>query len=247
MATDPARLVAFDVLHAVADQDAYANIELSRMLRERRLSARDAAFATELVGGTLRMRGAYDAVIAQLVDRDLDDPVRDALRLGVHQLLSMRVPTHAAVGTTVDLVKKRIGHRPSGLVNAVLRKVADRTLEDWLAGHPMAERGLRRFEPIVRTDDVATFEHGGRALHGQARERATQHVGAGHGALTSMIAAHTLITAKAQHDGTAGHLRRVVVAQHLVQTESVAGLAGIHAALPDRSIDCHTFACLTVR
>ena len=140
MATDPARLVAFDVLRAVADQDAYANIELSRMLRERRLSARDAAFATELVGGTLRMRGAYDAVIAQLVDRDLDDPVRDALRLGVHQLLSMRVPTHAAVGTTVDLVKKRIGHRPSGLVNAVLRKVADRTLDDWLAGRPTAER-----------------------------------------------------------------------------------------------------------
>jgi 16S rRNA (cytosine967-C5)-methyltransferase len=140
VATDPARLVAFDVLRAVADQDAYANIELSRMLRERRLSARDAAFATELVGGTLRMRGAYDAVIAQLVDRDLDDPVRDALRLGVHQLLSMRVPTHAAVGTTVDLVKKRIGHRPSGLVNAVLRKVADRTLDDWLAGRPTAER-----------------------------------------------------------------------------------------------------------
>ena len=43
MATDPARLVAFDVLRAVADQDAYANIELSRMLRERRLSARETA------------------------------------------------------------------------------------------------------------------------------------------------------------------------------------------------------------
>jgi 16S rRNA (cytosine967-C5)-methyltransferase len=140
VASDPARLLAFDVLRAVAEQDAYANIELSRLLRDRRVTGRDAALATELVGGTLRMRGAYDAVIAQLVDRPLDDPVRDALRLGTHQLLSMRVPQHAAVGTTVDLVKRRIGHRPAGLVNAVLRKVAGRTLEEWLEGRPVAER-----------------------------------------------------------------------------------------------------------
>ena len=140
MAPDPARLVAFDVLRAIDEQNAYANIELSRLLRERRVSGRDAALATELVSGTLRMRGAYDAVIDQLVDRPLDEPVRDALRLGVHQVLSMRVPSHAAVGTTVDLVKKRIGHRPSGLVNAVLRKVGARSLDDWLAGRPLAER-----------------------------------------------------------------------------------------------------------
>jgi 16S rRNA (cytosine967-C5)-methyltransferase len=140
VATDKARLVAFDVLRAVDEQDAYANIELSRLLRERRVSGRDAALATELVGGTLRMQGAYDAVIDQLVDRTLDAPVRDALRLGIHQLLSMRVPTHAAVGTTVDLVKQRVGHRPSGLVNAVLRKVAGRTFEDWLAGCGVADR-----------------------------------------------------------------------------------------------------------
>jgi 16S rRNA (cytosine967-C5)-methyltransferase len=132
--------VAFDVLRAVAERDAYANIELSRLLRDRRVGGRDAAFATELVGGTLRMRGAYDAVIDQLVGRALDEPVRDALRLGAHQLLSMRVPSHAAVGATVDVVKKRIGHRPTGLVNAVLRKIDARSLDDWLAGRPLAER-----------------------------------------------------------------------------------------------------------
>jgi 16S rRNA (cytosine967-C5)-methyltransferase len=137
---DAARLLAFDVLRAVAERDAYANLELSRLLRDRRVNGRDAALATELVGGTLRLRGAYDAVVDQLVDRTLDDPVRDALRLGAHQLLSMRVPTHAAVGTTVELVKQRIGHRPAGLVNAVLRKVADRSLEEWLQGRSLAER-----------------------------------------------------------------------------------------------------------
>jgi 16S rRNA (cytosine967-C5)-methyltransferase len=138
--TDPARSVAFDVLRAVADRDAYANLELSRLLRDRRMSGRDAALATELVSGTLRMRGAYDAVLEQLVDQRLDDTVRDALRLGTHQLLSMRVPAHAAVGTTVDLVKQRIGHRPAGLVNAVLRKVGTRSLDDWLGGRPIFER-----------------------------------------------------------------------------------------------------------
>lgn len=140
MPADPARLVAYDVLRAVDEKDAYANLELSRLLRERRLDGRDAALATELVGGTLRMRGAYDAVLDQLVDRRIDAPVRDALRLGAHQVLSMRVPGHAAVSTTVDLVKRRIGHRPAGLVNAVLRKVGSRSLDDWLAGSSLADR-----------------------------------------------------------------------------------------------------------
>ena len=59
---DPARLVAFEVLRAVGDQDAYANLELSRLLRESRLSGRDAALATELVGGTLRLQGSYSYI-----------------------------------------------------------------------------------------------------------------------------------------------------------------------------------------
>ncbi len=138
--TDPARLVAFDVLRAVDEKDAYANLELSRLLREHRLTGRDAALATELVGGTLRLQGAYDDVIDRLVPRKLDAAVRDALRLGAHQLLSMRVPTHAAVDTTVTLVKERIGHRPAGLVNAVLRKVAARDGNGWLEGRPLAAR-----------------------------------------------------------------------------------------------------------
>ncbi|HEX4190540.1 MAG TPA: transcription antitermination factor NusB [Marmoricola sp.] len=138
--TDPARLVAFDVLRAVADKDAYANLELSRLLRERNVGGRDAALATELVGGTLRLRGSYDDIIDRLVGRELDGAVRDALRLGTHQLLSMRVPTHAAVDTTVALVKEQIGHRPSGLVNAVLRKVSARPLGEWLEGRPLSVR-----------------------------------------------------------------------------------------------------------
>lgn len=149
-----ARLVAFEVLRAVDEQDAYANLELARRIRERRLPARDAALATELASGTLRMRGAYDAVLDPLVHRSLDPPVRDALRLGTHQLLSMRVPAHAAVTTTVALARQQVGHRVAGFVNAVLRKVAEHPLEDWM---DLLDAGLatRTSHPQWVVDELA--------------------------------------------------------------------------------------------
>jgi 16S rRNA (cytosine967-C5)-methyltransferase len=129
---DAARRTAYDVLRAVADRDAYANLLLPSLLAERGLTGRDAAFATELTYGTLRGRGTYDAILAACSDRDkLDPPVRDVLRLGAHQLLATRVGHHAAVATSVDLAKDVCGPRPSGFVNAVLRRVATRDLEAW--------------------------------------------------------------------------------------------------------------------
>ena len=132
---DAARLLAYDVLVAVREQDAYTNLLLAALLRERGVTGRDAAFATELVSGTIRRQGTYDAVIAACVDRPLtkvDAGVLDALRLGAHQLLAMRVPTHAAVSTTVELVRERVGHGPAGFVNAVLRKIAAHDLAGWV-------------------------------------------------------------------------------------------------------------------
>ncbi len=131
--TDPARRAAYDVLRAVADRDAYANLLLPALLSERGLTGRDAAFATELTYGTLRGCGTYDAILATCSDRDdLDPPVRDVLRLGAHQLLATRVGRHAAVSTSVDLAKDVCGPRPSGFVNAVLRRVATRDLDEWI-------------------------------------------------------------------------------------------------------------------
>jgi len=122
------------VVRAVADRDAYANLLLPALLAERGLTGRDAAFATELTYGTLRGLGTYDAILAACSDRDqLDPPVRDVLRLGAHQLLATRVGSHAAVATSVDLAKDVCGPRPSGFVNAVLRRVATRDLEAWIA------------------------------------------------------------------------------------------------------------------
>jgi 16S rRNA (cytosine967-C5)-methyltransferase len=133
--TDPARTVAFDVLREVAESDAYANLVLPPMLRSRGLSGRDAAFATELTYGTLRLRGRYDAIIAECVDRPLDRidaPVLDVLRLGAHQVLGMRVPAHAAVSETVGLARQRVGAGSAQFVNAVLRKITRTELEEWL-------------------------------------------------------------------------------------------------------------------
>jgi 16S rRNA (cytosine967-C5)-methyltransferase len=135
-AVDPARTAALDVLHAVRDRDAYANLLLPKLLRDRGLTGRDAAFATELVYGTLRGQGLYDAILTACVDRDFADihgPVLGALRLGTHQLLAMDVPSHAAVSTTVDLVRAGPGEGPSRFANAVLRRVGRRTMDEWVA------------------------------------------------------------------------------------------------------------------
>ncbi|WP_275888271.1 transcription antitermination factor NusB, partial [Nonomuraea lactucae] len=131
-ARDQARNAAFDIMRAVDERDAYANLLAPRLLRERGLKGRDAALATELAYGTLRGLGTYDAIIAMCGDREPDPDVRDALRLGAHQLLRMRVPPHAAVGTTVDLVRLRIGAGAAKFVNAVLRKIGSRTLAEWI-------------------------------------------------------------------------------------------------------------------
>jgi 16S rRNA (cytosine967-C5)-methyltransferase len=144
---DAARLAAYDVLVAVREQDAYTNLILPTMLRSRGITGRDAAFCTELVSGTVRRRATYDAVLAASVNRPLekvDAAVLDALRMGAHQILAMRVPSHAAVATTVDLVRQRVGHGPAGFVNAVLRKVAARDLDAW----------LRRVAPDPAADPV---------------------------------------------------------------------------------------------
>ena len=133
--TDPVRLVAFHVLRAVAERDAYVNLVLPAMLTEHQIAGRDAAFATELVHGTIRRQGTYDAVIDRVASKGIatiDSPVLDALRLGAHQLLSMRVPAHAAVSTTVDVVRREVGHKPVHFANAILRSIGKRDLDEWL-------------------------------------------------------------------------------------------------------------------
>lgn len=130
---DPARRAAYRTLRRVTGEGAYANLVLAHEARG--LSTRDAAFATELTFGTCRALGTYDEVLQAVSSRpvaQLDPPVLDLLRLGVHQLLAMRVPQHAAVDATVTLTKAEVGPRVAGFVNAVLRKVAVDDLPGWV-------------------------------------------------------------------------------------------------------------------
>lgn len=168
---DPARLAAFEVLRAVASDDAYANLVLPASIRKHRLGRQDAGFATELAYGALRAQGTYDAILALCVDRplaQLDPAVLDALRLGVHQLMAMRVPPHAALDQTVGLARAVIGAGPSSLINAVLRKVARRSFAEWLDAltegieDPIRISSLRHSHPewIVRTMRQSLVNHG---------------------------------------------------------------------------------------
>ncbi|MEY4102697.1 MAG: hypothetical protein RIR88_831 [Actinomycetota bacterium] len=130
----PARAVAFDVIMSVELDDAYANLALPSRIREAGLDTADAALATELTYGTLRMQGFYDRVISNAAARDvdtIDTPTLVILRLGVHQLLSLRVPDHAAVDEAVNMAEHFASRGAVGFVNAVLRRISRRDLADW--------------------------------------------------------------------------------------------------------------------
>lgn len=169
---DPVRLLAHRVLSAVETDDAYANLVLPGALREAGLEGRDAAFATELVYGTLRLQGRYDAMIAATIQgrgvERLQPAMRIALRMGAHQIHAMRVPTRAAVYETVNVVKVVAGPAPVAMANAVLRRIADRSLEDWEADLLAGPDGLATWESHPRWI-VSAFRQA-LALDGRAAE-----------------------------------------------------------------------------
>ena len=132
--SDPARVAAYRTLRAITADDAYANLALAEHTAG--LSARDAAFATELVAGSCRALGLYDAIIASAGGRPLrtlQPAVIDLLRLGAHQLLELRVPSHAAVAATVELAREVLSQRVTGVVNAILRKISALDADGWAA------------------------------------------------------------------------------------------------------------------
>jgi 16S rRNA (cytosine967-C5)-methyltransferase len=132
---DPARQAAFDVLRAVSERDSYANLALPALLRERGITGRDAAFATELTYGTCRTRGLLDAVISAAAGRppeQIDPVLLDLLRLGAYQLLRTRVEPHAAVSTTVEQAGIEFDSARAGFVNGVLRTISRRDEQSWV-------------------------------------------------------------------------------------------------------------------
>ncbi len=128
---DPTRDAAFALLSAVLDHHRPLEEALDALPP---LAARDRAAAHRLAAATLRRLGTLDAVLEPLLRKAPPDPVRHILRLGAAGLLLLDTPGHAAVATAVALART-CGFAPfTGLVNAVLRRVA--------AAGPAALEGL---------------------------------------------------------------------------------------------------------
>ena len=150
---DPARTVALDVLLRQEKEEAWVDRAFSAEAARARLDPRDRGLASQLTNGTVKAQRLLDACVLALADRDpakLDPTTRCIVRLGAYQLLLLdRIPPHAAVSTAVDLATKRRGKGGAGLVNALLRRVADGGAE-WLAALPdetIADAALLRSYP----------------------------------------------------------------------------------------------------
>ena len=161
MKVDRARELALDTLTRIDKFEKYANLELPPTLGRSALSPRDRGFVTELVYGTVRMRRACDWLVDRFVNRELDTRTRNLLRMGAYQLRFLETPPYAVISTSVEL-----GKRASRLVEAVLRRVAERDPEwpddatrlsypDWIVGRLTADLG--------RGDALAALETMNRA------------------------------------------------------------------------------------
>ena len=208
---DPARQAAFDVLRAVSEKDSYANLALPALLRDRGITGRDAAFATELTYGTCRTRGLLDAIIGAAAGRSLDkiDPVLlDLLRLGTYQLMRTRVEPHAAVSTTVEQAGIEFDSVRAGFVNGVLRTVSRRDEQSWVeelapdaatdpVGHAAFVHAHPRWIAQAFVDALGVDAGQLNALLASDDERPTVHLAARPGVLTAGELAE-------QVDGTVG-------------------------------------------
>jgi 16S rRNA (cytosine967-C5)-methyltransferase len=122
-------------LHEVNRNGGYSNLLLPKALAQSSLDERDRGFTTELVYGTLRMQGRHDWILGQASDRpwaEVDPALVDVARLGAHQLFEMRVPTHAAVSATVELGRKVLGESKASFLNAILRKISQKSLDEYV-------------------------------------------------------------------------------------------------------------------
>lgn len=153
-----ARLAAYDVLRDVTEREAFANLALPARIREAGIDHRDAGLVTELVAGTLRWRGRYDRIIEIAAGRpsaELDARTLNVLRLGVHQLLSMRTASHAAVNESVELQRVVANQGGAGFVNGVLRAIGRVAPEDW--GARIAETAKSKDDALAAQTSHPTW------------------------------------------------------------------------------------------
>jgi 16S rRNA (cytosine967-C5)-methyltransferase len=129
------REVAYELLLRVEQDDAYANLVLPKLLNDSQVDSRDAGFIQELGFGAIRNRRLYELIIESASNREvasIELAARLVLLLGIHQLLAMRVPAHAAINETVNIAKRKASKSAVGFVNAVLRRVSEKSRGQWI-------------------------------------------------------------------------------------------------------------------
>jgi 16S rRNA (cytosine967-C5)-methyltransferase len=174
----PARMAAFRVLLAMERSSNTHSDDLLRAPAIESLTQADRNLTTALVMGVLRWQLALDAVAAGYLQRksQLDPAVAIALRLGAFQLLKMdRIPAHAALAESVEITKVSGHAYASGMVNAVLRRIAERASSinlDAAAAHPawMITRWTRQFGPEAVASIVAYDQQAPAAIMRLERE-----------------------------------------------------------------------------
>ena len=167
-----ARTLALRVITRVFDEDAYADRAFTGEAEKAKVDARERALAMHLAFGTVQRRRTLDAALEEIASRPaqrLERRLAHVLRLGVFQILfADGIPSHAAVSESVELARRAIGPRATGLTNAVLRRIAAEGPE-WYAALPeddAEEAALRHSLPdwIAETWFEAYGEERGRAL-----------------------------------------------------------------------------------
>lgn len=122
---DTARQIALEVICAVIDGGAYANIALNKTLRTKKTDDRDRRFITELVYGTIKAKGTLDWLLSQLSARPLakiDKAILNILRMGLYQIFYLdKVPASAACNESTELAKSASHAGAAKFVNGILR------------------------------------------------------------------------------------------------------------------------------
>jgi 16S rRNA (cytosine967-C5)-methyltransferase len=128
VAASPARRCAFRVVRRVFDEGAFTDRAFRAEADRAGLEGRERSFAQRLAYSTVQRRMTIDHLLAPFSSRPLDEldpPLRDALRLGIAQLVLLdAVPAHAAVSQTVDLAREEAGGGAAKYANAVMRRAA---------------------------------------------------------------------------------------------------------------------------
>lgn len=143
------RDVAFELLSRVFRGGAYANLLLPSLLRDAKIDGRDAALAQEIGFGTIRMKALLDEIIVKASSRQLSEidlEVLLILELGCYQLLFTRIPDHAAINESVELAKRNELFRATAFINAILRKVASKDIEQWIK---IVTNGLKPLQSLA--------------------------------------------------------------------------------------------------